>query len=205
MRTILPFAFSLAFHLALFALLYIPIENQLISSPKGALKLTQKSYVEFVAAEEVKTLAQPVKKESPVIEGTVAVKAQKKKVAQTKPPVPQVTQEPLTSESTVGDPNGTGPRTQIAEYLFGLRSYIDERKIYPSMSRRMGETGKVLVTLDVLRNGTIQDVKIKSGSKYSRLNEAALKTVSEVKKYKPLPDSISQEKISVVVPIEFTL
>lgn len=203
MRTILPFAFSLTFHLLVLSLLFIPIENQLISSPFGSLKATQTSYVEFVTINEVKTVTQTAKKESPVIEGTVPVKtAAKKKSAKTE--TPQAVAPSGTSQ-LIGDPNGTGPRTPVSEYLVGLRAYIDERKVYPAMSRRMGETGKVLISLEVLRNGTIQDVKLKSGSQYSRLNEAALKTVSEVKKYKPLPDSIDGEKISVVVPIEFTL
>jgi len=203
MRTILPFAFSLTFHLVFLSLLFIPIENQLISAPRGSLKATQTSYVEFVTINEVKTAAPTVKKESPVIEGTVPVKSSKKK---TTPKVasPQVA-APSGGSQLIGEPNGTGSRTPISEYLVGLRAYFDERKVYPPMSRRMGETGKVLVSLEVLRNGTIQDVKLKSGSRFSRLNEAALKTVSDVKKYKPLPDSIDGEKISVVVPIEFTL
>ncbi len=207
MRTFLPFAFSLAFHLLLFAIALLPIENQLISSPKGSLRPETNAFVELVNTNFVQAPVERAKKEPKKLEGTVSVKTEQKKIVQTRPPEPQVARPPVDASAfeAYGDPNGSGPRTPLTEYLFGLRSYIDERKVYPPLSRRMGETGKVLVIMEVLRNGTIQDVKIKSGSKFPRLNEAALKTVSEVKQYKPLPDSVDQDKIAVVVPIEFTL
>ncbi len=105
----------------------------------------------------------------------------------------------------VGTSDGAKEIQPLSDYLFGLRRLIDSKKIYPSLSRRMGETGKVLLSFEVLRNGTIQEIRIKTRSQFERLDQAALETVSNFEKYSPLPDSVSEDRIVVEVPIEFLL
>lgn len=100
-----------------------------------------------------------------------------------------------------GDPNAN----PLERYLFGLRQAIESKKVYPSLSRRMGETGKVLVILKLLRDGTVQDVRLKGSSRYARLDQVALDAVSAVEKYRPIPASIPENELIVEVPIEFKL
>lgn len=98
-----------------------------------------------------------------------------------------------------------GDNSPLAHYLFGLRQRIDQRKIYPSLSRRIGETGRVLVSLKLLRDGTIHSIQIKSASRFARLDRAALDTVSSVNRYDPIPDVIAENQLTVDIPIEFAL
>jgi protein TonB len=48
---------------------------------------------------------------------------------------------------------------------------------YPSISRRLGEEGKVLLDVDILADGTVGEIKIKTSSGYPRLDQAALEAV----------------------------
>jgi len=115
------------------------------------------------------------------------------------------------SAHTQSDPNGSGVANgdpnagPLERYLFGLRQVIESKKVYPSLSRRMGETGKALVVLKLLRDGTVQDVRLKGSSRYARLDQVALDAVAAVEKYKPIPDSIAENELTVEVPIEFKL
>lgn len=101
--------------------------------------------------------------------------------------------------------SSSSPPSVLSMYLSDLHRHIDGRKVYPSLSKRLGETGKVLLSLIVLRNGDIQSIEVKSASTFSRLNDAALKTVSALKRYKPLPDAFGDDRLVVDVPIEFSL
>ncbi len=109
------------------------------------------------------------------------------------------------SSQTVGAANGTAQASALEKYSFGLRQLIESKRIYPPLSRRMNEIGKVIVSFQVLRSGQIQNVKIKSPSSYPRLDQAALATVTNVGRYQPIPDQINGSEISVDVPIEFSL
>ncbi len=98
-----------------------------------------------------------------------------------------------------------GETHPLNDYLLGLRQLIENRKVYPPQSRRMRESGTVLVALEVLRDGTIREVKLKAHSQFARLDRAALETVAGVQRYKPIPDSVSGDRVTVEVPIEFLL
>lgn len=105
----------------------------------------------------------------------------------------------------VGDLDGTKTATIKERYIFGLRYLVERKKVYPALSRRMGEAGRVLIALQITRDGSIEKVEVKSGSPFERLDAAALTTVTSVKKYDPLPEEIEGERISVLVPIEYSL
>lgn len=113
--------------------------------------------------------------------------------------------ETSTPSAQVGRTQGSSDANALGTYLFGLRQLIQQSKIYPSLSKKMGETGKVIIILELLKDGTIRDVKIKDTSPFARLNQAALESVAKVEKYKPIPDSISDQRLSVEVPIQFSL
>lgn len=58
-------------------------------------------------------------------------------------------------------------------------AYLQNPKpAYPSLSRRMGEQGNVLLFVHVSEKGQAEIVKLKKSSGFSRLDEAAIKAVS---------------------------
>lgn len=48
---------------------------------------------------------------------------------------------------------------------------------YPAVSRRMSEEGTVLLSVHILADGRVDDVKLKRSSGFSRLDESAIRTV----------------------------
>lgn len=114
--------------------------------------------------------------------------------------------EPVTTTAQA-EPSGGGTAvlTVKERYLYGLRTRIEQNKTYPAMSKRLGETGRVLVSLALTRDGSIKDIAIQSGSSFDRLDHAALETVKAVARYEPIPAEITDDRIAVEVPIEYRL
>ncbi|WP_292932973.1 energy transducer TonB [Noviherbaspirillum sp.] len=76
--------------------------------------------------------------------------------------------------------------------------------VFPALSRRMHEEGKVLLLVQVSAKGEAENVQIKQSSGYIRLDEAA---VNAVRKWRFIPARRGSEPVasSVVVPIVFRL
>ncbi len=90
-------------------------------------------------------------------------------------------------------------------YLFELRSLIEQKKVYPPLARRLGESGVVSLEFSVLKDGKIVDPRIKAASAHDRLNKAAMELLEQVRNARPLPDEIRGEKLTVVLPIDYQL
>lgn len=75
---------------------------------------------------------------------------------------------------------------------------------YPSMSRRLGEEGKVLLKVRVLPDGNPASVDVEKSSSFGRLDEAARQAVA---RWRFVPAKRGDEPIeaSVIVPIVFRL
>ena len=75
---------------------------------------------------------------------------------------------------------------------------------YPLTSRRQGESGKVLLLVQVTPHGTAAQVEIKQSCGFPRLDEAALEAV---RKWRFVPARLGEVAIaaSVVVPLNFKL
>ncbi len=121
-------------------------------------------------------------------------------------------------EAQFGSPDGTtesGPLgvqngsvvSERERYLYELRRLIDGRKIYPSMAKRMRQSGEVVVKFVILKSGEIQNIEIAKPSHHDRLNEAASQLVAGIRTYKPLPASVASATSSLVVsvPVEYRL
>lgn len=76
--------------------------------------------------------------------------------------------------------------------------------VYPPMSRRRGEQGKVLVLVAVTPGGLAGEVSLRKSSGYPRLDEAALKAVRGWR-FAPARRGDNPVAATVVVPITFRL
>ena len=78
------------------------------------------------------------------------------------------------------------------------------KPLYPPMSRRLGEEGKVLLKVRVTAQGTAEQVDIQTGSGYARLDAAARDAVL---RWRFVPARRGDEAVaaSVIVPITFAL
>lgn len=83
--------------------------------------------------------------------------------------------------------------------------YLDSpAPVYPPVSRRLGEAGRVVLRVQVAPNGLPTTVTLQSSSGSARLDQAALDTV---RRWKFVPARLGNELIAaaVLVPIVFSL
>lgn len=75
---------------------------------------------------------------------------------------------------------------------------------YPSLSRRMGEEGKVMLRILVNEKGRPEQVEIRTSSGYTRLDEAA-KRAGQAALFKPRIEDGRPVPVYAIVPIVFKL
>lgn len=110
---------------------------------------------------------------------------------------------PGDTDFSIGSANGTRRATAAELYKAELRAKIDHNKYYPTLSRRLGQTGTVVIAFTLLEDGNIVNVRIDKPSQYERLNISALDAVKKVERFKPIPKEIGEEKMDIKVPVKF--
>jgi len=189
---------SVLIHLFVFAELMGIHSGHQLTSPTGR----ETSQVTEVSFYEPRTVAtKPIARAKRLTDETISSTTKSPEQHDSRPSA----DAPHAQENAPSAGRESGDNSPLAHYLFGLRQRIDQRKIYPSLSRRIGETGRVLISLKLLRDGTIHSIQIKSASRFARLDRAALDTVSLVNRYDPIPDAIAENQLTVDIPIEFAL
>lgn len=75
---------------------------------------------------------------------------------------------------------------------------------YPALSRRMGETGKVVLRVELDTDGRVDAARVASSSSYKRLDEAALNAVRTWRCNPPLRDGQPVRAVALQ-PFQFNL
>jgi protein TonB len=87
---------------------------------------------------------------------------------------------------------------------FDAAYLLNPKPAYPSMSRRLGEEGRVMLWVMVEADGLPSKVEVRTTSGHARLDQAA---VDAVRNWKFVPARRGSEPVSapVIVPMSFTL
>jgi protein TonB len=204
-------------HLAVFAALArpqqsLPIETMpepimvsLLSAPQAA---PQKPALP--PAKPVEQLHKPIKKQikTPVSKPVIPViKPASLPAAPSveQPPMPATPASSPVAEAQAKPTNNKAADTQAYQSPSFNAAYLNNpAPNYPSVSRRLGEQGLVLLRVQVTADGTAESVELQTGSGSSRLDQAALEAV---KKWQFVPAKRGEQSVSasVVVPIRFSL
>ena len=99
------------------------------------------------------------------------------------PPAPPVIVQPSTSAAHLNNPAPT----------------------YPAMSKRLGETGRVVVRVLIGPDGRAQDARIQRSSGFDRLDQVALETARDRWRYVPGTRNGVPEAMWFNVPLNFVL
>ena len=105
--------------------------------------------------------------------------------------------EALAAAPTIAPPTLTPPR-------FDAHYMDNPAPVYPALSRRVGEEGRVLLRVFVGTDGLPGKIELHQSSGYSRLDSVAAETVQ---RWRFVPARLGDERIGawVVVPISFSL
>lgn len=199
-----PLAMVLAAHALLFYFIYSGLLNRMVE-----VALPQAVVVNFVAP--AKEAPQPAPKVVPV--------AQLQPPAMPQVPVPlvqiatvqntiSVTQTAALIEKTpapapvaaVSAPPSPGTPKLVSD----VELIQAPQMVYPAMSKRMGEQGKVVLLILVSENGKPDQVQVKTSSGFTRLDEAgrqaALRAI-----FKPHMEGGRAIPVYVILPLNFQL
>lgn len=97
------------------------------------------------------------------------------------------------------------PPGEAAPELVSEVEYLDPpRPGYPSVSRRLGEQGLVILRVLVDERGHAEQIEVHRSSGHARLDQAALVAVERAE-FKPYLANGAPRRVYVLVPIEFAL
>ena len=115
-----------------------------------------------------------------------------------RPAPPSVVTAAVSGEATPGAPPTIEPPRGDVAYL------NNPAPAYPSLSRRAGERGRVLLRVRVDAAGQVESVEVQSTSGFARLDEAAL---NAVRRWRFLPARLGERAVAgvAIVPIQFEL
>lgn len=97
-----------------------------------------------------------------------------------------------------------GPSLEELEYAQKLQRFIEENRFYPQRSWRLKQEGTVLIALTILNDGSFSNIELIEKSKHQSLNQAAVKFLENLKKFKPLPNPI-KKKQEYLIPIFYKI
>lgn len=110
----------------------------------------------------------------------------------------------VVSQGALGVQDGVAA-SEKQRYVYELRTLIEGRKVYPSLSQRLGEKGQVVVQFEVNKSGRIDKVVLKRKSLYPRLDEAAVNLIKQISAYKPFPSALTADSLTLEVPLNYQI
>lgn len=102
-------------------------------------------------------------------------------------------------------PGPAGAATVREDYVAELMTWIDAHKRYPAVSKRLGEQGEAEVEFTLLKDGTLSGARLVRSAGHARLDEAALALISNLERFKPIPEELNIQEWKLVLPIAFGL
>ncbi len=118
------------------------------------------------------------------------------------PPEVAAPAAPAAPPAAVAAAPGAGPVLVAARYKAAYLNNPEPK--YPSLSRRLGEEGKVLLKVQVTTDGRAGAVELEKSSNFARLDEAARQAVAGWR-FVPARRGDEAVEASVIVPIVFRL
>jgi len=152
-----------------------------------------KKIIPKVKPVDVKPTPQPVEKASVVEQEAVPT-----------PPTPSAPVEVAKAPEVKPEPEKPQVKQDVVEEPKIGVAYMNTPLVYPPISRRLGEEGRVLLTVVISTNGDPISVKVDTSSGFTRLDESA---VDQVKKWKFSPAKRNNQPFvsSTKVPVKFAL
>ena len=87
---------------------------------------------------------------------------------------------------------------------YDMNAYLTDNLHYPGLARRLGTTGRVLVEFEVLEDGSIIDVLIRSCVNPA-IDDEAIRVIAAMPKWKPGMQNGKPVKVMYTQPITFAL
>lgn len=92
-----------------------------------------------------------------------------------------------------------------SEYLAKVTNKIEKNKVYPKVAKRLNQTGKVIVSFDILKDGKITNIKIIHKSKFEKLDEASIELLTNIGFFEAIPNELNKTVWNIQIPINYQI
>lgn len=93
----------------------------------------------------------------------------------------------------------------IQGLLSHLRRLLTDQAPYPTLARRRGWEGEVLVGFRIDGNGTIENVRVAQGSGYPSLDMAAIRAVRRLGRVPNVARWLPEGEVTLQMPVVYKL
>lgn len=167
-----------------------PAVEKIIEKPKNIEKIVQKQKIIEKPIKEIKS-----NQEEKVLEET-------KNIVQENPVVAETITKEIPIEQTLN-------KTQIQNiedaYLSKVKAKIEKNKVYPKIAKKLNQTGKVLVSFDILKDGKVTNIKIINKSKFEKLDEASIELLTNIGFFEAIPNELNKTVWNIQIPINYQI
>lgn len=192
-------AVAVGMHAAILAALlsYAPARQALIEFAPIMVSMVQPQHETQELPKPRPVVQQPVKKPDPKPQPLLAIN----EPAAAPSPIAAPAPTPQPAEPVAAQPT---PPAAVTPPQFNADYLNNPAPSYPSLSRRLGEEGRVMLRVFVDERGLPARIEMRSSSGHDRLDQVALETV---KQWKFVPARRGDQAVSawVLVPISFSL
>lgn len=115
-------------------------------------------------------------------------------------PVSSIQQPAQAAASEGRPPQEKAQQRYLKEHFIYIRDLITKQLVYPPMARKMGWSGKTVVTFIITEDGTVHNIRVTESSGFTILDKNAVETVRTVAPF-PRPPV----RAEIVVPINFKM
>ena len=92
-----------------------------------------------------------------------------------------------------------------SEYLAKVKNKIEKNKVYPKVAKRLNQTGKVIVSFDILKDGKVTNIKIINKSKFEKLDEASIELLRNIGFFEAIPNELNKTVWNIQIPINYQI
>ena len=92
-----------------------------------------------------------------------------------------------------------------SEYLAKVQAKIEKNKVYPKVAKRLNQTGKVIVSFDILKDGKVTNIKIINKSKFEKLDEASIELLTNIGFFEAIPNELNKTVWNIQIPINYQI
>ena len=92
-----------------------------------------------------------------------------------------------------------------SEYLAKVKNKIEKNKVYPKVAKRLNQTGKVIVSFDILKDGKVTNIKIINKSKFEKLDEASIELLTNIGFFLSILNELNKTVWNIQIPINYQI
>ncbi|MCT7501297.1 energy transducer TonB [Aliarcobacter cryaerophilus] len=108
-------------------------------------------------------------------------------------------------QSSIQDSNNEKNKNLESEYLAKVKNKIEKNKVYPKVAKRLNQTGKVIVSFDILKDGKVTNIKIINKSKFEKLDEASIELLTNIGFFEAIPNELNKTVWNIQIPINYQI